>query len=59
MDFFEVLLKGCAPGVVLPRIAPHIRLARLPQKWVRVLRIDDMMGQARFLAAGRILLTGK
>jgi hypothetical protein len=58
---FEAAGNGCAPGVVLPKIAPHIRLARLPQKWVRVLRTDDMIGQAqaRFLVAGRILPTGK
>jgi hypothetical protein len=56
---FEAAGNGCVPGVVLSKIAPHIRLARLPQKWVRVLRTDDLIGQARFLAAGRILLTGK
>jgi len=42
----------------LPAIAPHIRLARLLQKWIPVARTDDVTGQAQFAAARRIPLTG-
>jgi hypothetical protein len=37
----------------LPEIGPHIRLARLPQNWLPVLRVDDAMGQVFCLRLAR------
>jgi hypothetical protein len=43
----------------LPGIAPHIRLARLPQNWLPVLRTDDAIGQVFSLSTGQVPLPGK
>jgi hypothetical protein len=47
-----------AASVVLPEIAPHIRLARLPQKWVPLSWTDLVIGRSHFPAAGRVHLPG-
>src|ERR1700692_4595422 len=54
LTYLGDVAEDYSSGVVLLEIAPHIRLARVPQKWVPVLRTDDEIGQVFFLATGQI-----